>query len=122
MVFALLQAKKKHSPNRRWILTTMAGNGSVNLLRVSQRLPERRRFGGLFLCLNDSWLIDRVRSSLFRAALGRREEFADTVRLLQRSSDRSGLARAASANRQAPVVAAQRANANVKGQEIADCI
>src|SRR5208283_4597022 len=118
MVFALLRAKKKRSPNRRWILTTMAGNGSVNLLMVSQRLPERRRFGGLFLCLNDSLLIDWVRGSRFRAAPGRREDFARADRQLQRST---GLARAASANRQAPVVAAQRANANVRGQKIADC-
>ena len=99
----------------------MAGNGSVNLLMVSQRLPERRRFGGLFLCLNDSLLIDWVRGSRFRAAPGRREDFARADRQLQRSTDRTGLARAASANRQAPVVAAQRANANVSGQKIADC-
>jgi len=47
------------------------------LVKVSQRLPERLRFGGLFLCLNDSWLIDRVRGSLFRAARGRREDFVE---------------------------------------------
>ena len=92
------------------------------LVKVSQRLPERLRFGGLFLCLNDSWLIDRVRGSRFRAAPGRREDFAGADRQLQRSTDRTGLARAASANRQALVVAAQRANTNVRGQEIADCI
>jgi len=92
------------------------------LVTVSQRLPERLRFGGLFLCLNVSWLIDRVRGSLFRAARGRREDFAEAVRQLLRRTDRTGLARTASANRQALVVAAERANANVRGQEIADTI
>ncbi len=100
----------------------MAGNGSVNLLKDSQRLPERLRFGGLFLCLNVSWLIDRVRGSHFRAARGRREDFARADRQLHRSTDRTGLARAASANRQALLVAAQRANTNVRGQEIANWV
>jgi hypothetical protein len=31
----------------------------------------------LRLCLNDSWLIERVRGSLFRAARGRREDFVE---------------------------------------------
>jgi hypothetical protein len=122
MVFALLRAKKKRSPNRRWILTTMAGNGSVNLSRVSQRLPERLRFGGLFLCLNDSWLIDRVRGSRFRAARGRREDFAKADRQFQKRTDRAGLARFEPENRKALVVGIRRANTNVKVQEVADCI
>jgi len=92
------------------------------LVKVSQRLPERLRFGGLFLCLNDSWLIDRVRGSLFRAVPEHREDFAKAARQLQRSTDRIGLARAASANRRAQVVGIRRANTNMSVQEIADYI
>jgi hypothetical protein len=55
------------------------------LVNVSQRLPERLRFGGLFLCLNVSWLIERVRGSRFRAARGRREDFAEADRHLRKS-------------------------------------
>ena len=98
----------------------MAGNGSVNLSRVSQRLPERLRFGGLFLCLNDSWLIDRVRGSRFRAARGRREDFAKADRQFQKRTDRAGLARFEPENRKALVVGIRRANTNVSVQEIAD--
>ena len=97
----------------------MAGNDSVSLLKVSQRLPERRRFGGLFLCLNDSWLIDRVRGSLFRAARVHREDFAKADRQFQRSGDRTGIPRIE--NRQAFVVA-ERGNTNVRDQEIGDWI
>jgi hypothetical protein len=91
-------------------------------VKVSQRLPERLRFGGLFLCLNDSWLIDRVRGSLFRAAPEHREDFAKADRQFQKRTDRAGLARFEPENRQALVVGIRRANTNVRGQEIADCI
>jgi hypothetical protein len=57
MVFTLLWAKKKRSPKRRPNLTGLGGSDSVNLLKVLQRLPGRRRFGGLFFCLGAPWLI-----------------------------------------------------------------
>jgi hypothetical protein len=60
-------------------------------------------------------LIERVRGSRFRAAPEHREDFARADRQLQRSTDRTGLARAASANRQTLVVAAQRANTKCEG-------
>jgi len=67
-------------------------------------------------------LIDRVRGSLFRAVPEHREDFAKAARQLQRSTDRIGLARAASANRRAQVVGIRRANTNMSVQEIADYI
>jgi len=51
MVFALLRAKKKRSPNRRWILTTMAGNGSVNLLRFHRGFRNGDGSGAFFFAL-----------------------------------------------------------------------
>ena len=99
----------------------MAGNGSVNLLRVSQRLPERLRFGGLFLCLKYSWLIERVRGSLFRAAPEHREDFPKADCQPQKNIDRFGVARFESENRQASVVDIRRANTNGGIQKIADC-
>jgi hypothetical protein len=63
-------------------------------------------------------LIDRVRGSRFRAVPEHREDFARADRQLQRSTDRTGLARAASANRQALVVAAQRANTKARGKKL----
>ena len=77
---------------------------------------------GLCLCLNYYWLIDRVRGSRFRAARGRREDFAKADRQFQKRTDRAGLARFEPENGQALVVGIRRANTNVKVQEIADCI
>ena len=51
MVFALLGAKKKRSPNRRWILTTMAGNGSVNLLQFHRGFRNGDGSGAFFFAL-----------------------------------------------------------------------
>ena len=52
MVFAFLQAKKKHSPNRRWILTTLAGNGSVNLSRIHRGFRNGDGSGAFFFALS----------------------------------------------------------------------
>jgi hypothetical protein len=90
------------------------------LVQRSQRLPERLRFGGLFLCLNVSCLIERVRGSRFRAVRRHREDFAKADRHFQKRTDRDGLTRFEPENRQALVVGIQRANTNVRAHEIAD--
>ena len=51
MVFALLRAKKKRSPNRRSISTTMAGNGSVNLFSVHRGFRNGDGSGAFFFAL-----------------------------------------------------------------------
>src|SRR5271169_4951668 len=57
MVFALLRAKKKRSPNRRWILTTMAGNDSVNFSRFHRGFRNGYGSGAFFFALmTPSWL------------------------------------------------------------------
>src|SRR5208283_3629057 len=91
------------------------------LAESSQRLPERLRFGGLFLCLNVSCLIERVRGSRFRAVLRHREDFAKADCQPQKNIDRFDVARFESGNRQASVVGIWRANTNGGIQKIADC-
>ena len=54
MVFALLRAKKKRSPNRRLALTKNGGKRYLEIVSLKIGLLERRRFGSLFLCLNVS--------------------------------------------------------------------
>jgi hypothetical protein len=40
---------------------------------------------GRYLCLNDSWLVERVRGSHFRAARRRREGFSKATHQLRKS-------------------------------------
>jgi hypothetical protein len=54
MVFTLLRAKKKRSPNRRLALTKNGGKRYLEVVSLKIGLLERRRFGSLFLCLNVS--------------------------------------------------------------------
>ncbi len=53
---------------------------------------------GLCLCLNDSWLVERVRGSRLRVAPGRREDFAKTARQLRKSPARYRCPPAGAAN------------------------
>jgi len=56
--------------------------GRANVLEVSGTVTVR----GLCLCLNDSWLVERVRGSRFRAARQSREDFAKADRQLRENS------------------------------------
>jgi hypothetical protein len=93
MVFAFRRAKKKRSLKRRLALTKNGWKRYLEIASLEIGLLERRRFGGLFLCLNVSCLIERVRGSLFRAARGCCEELFGQDRRDQRNSAGAGLAR-----------------------------
>src|SRR5208337_2727551 len=93
MVFAFRRAKKKRSLKRRLALTKNGWKRYLEIASFEIGLLERRRFGGLFLCLNVSCLIERVRGSLFRAARGCCEELFGRARRNQRNSTGAGLAR-----------------------------
>ena len=57
MVFAFRRAKKQRSPNRRWILTTMAGNDSVNFSRFHRGFRNGDGSGAFFFALmTPGWL------------------------------------------------------------------
>ena len=122
MVFAFRRAKKKRSLKRRLALTKNGWKRYLEIASLEIGLLERRRFGGLFLCLNVSCLIERVRGSRFRAVLRHREDFAKAHCQPQENIDRFGVARFESENGQASVVGIRRANTNMSVQEIADYI
>ena len=82
MVFTLLRAKEKRSPNRRWILTTMAGNGSVSLSRDHRGFRNGDGSGAFFF--TPGWFNGyAVHTSARR--VGDREDFSKATRQLRKS-------------------------------------